>query len=36
MFPPIPPEALLAIWLPLVGCVMALCLYDEDDESGTP
>lgn len=36
MFPPIPPEVLLAIWLSLAGCVMALCLYDEDDESGTP
>lgn len=37
MFPTIPPEVLLAIWLPLAGCVMALCLYDEEeDEDGTP
>ncbi len=37
MFPTIPPEVLLAIWLPLAGCVMALCLYDEEeDEAGTP
>ena len=37
MFPTIPPEVLLAIWLPFAGCVMALCLYDEEeDEGGTP
>ena len=32
MFPTIPPEVLLAIWLPLAGCVMALCLYDEEED----
>jgi hypothetical protein len=36
MFPTIPPEVLLAIWLPVAAFVMALCLYDEEDESGTP
>jgi hypothetical protein len=30
MFPTIPPEVLLAIWLPLAGYVMALCLYDAE------
>jgi len=34
MFSTIPPVVLLAIWLPLAGWVMALCLYDEEEDDG--